>query len=135
MFLRSRSVIFIFFSHSHRRNFENLNYEEWVQEQIGMREMLQASFNIWKCDQVATVNPHLSIELCECLQRWYFRYEGSTFKTWIQYAIWGTKKEWNKLWNDDSTHHSDFRFWLTMVMCGIRPLLSHQSKFQFGHIL
>lgn len=30
-----------FFS-SHRKNFETLNYEEWVEEEIGMREILKA---------------------------------------------------------------------------------------------
>ena len=32
---------FFFLIFSHRRDFENLVYEEWVQEEIGMREILQ----------------------------------------------------------------------------------------------
>ena len=36
------------YSVSHRKNFENLVYEDWVQEQIGMREILHNFANVSK---------------------------------------------------------------------------------------
>jgi len=47
------------YSTSHRKNLENLGYEDWVQEQIGMREILKNFANISKDDILGMRAPHL----------------------------------------------------------------------------
>jgi len=47
------------YSISHRKNFEDLSYEDWVQEQIGMREILQNFANVSKDDILGMRAPHL----------------------------------------------------------------------------
>jgi len=47
------------YSVSHRRDFENLVYEDWVQEEIGMREILQNFANISKEDILGMRSPGL----------------------------------------------------------------------------
>ncbi|XP_057377397.1 LOW QUALITY PROTEIN: chitin deacetylase 1-like [Daphnia carinata] len=47
------------YSISHRKNFDTLGYDEWVQEQIGMREILQNFANISKHDIFGMRSPHL----------------------------------------------------------------------------
>ncbi|XP_046650614.1 chitin deacetylase 1-like [Daphnia pulicaria] len=47
------------YSISHRKNFDDLSYEEWVQEQIGMREILQNFANVSKLDVFGMRSPHL----------------------------------------------------------------------------
>jgi len=44
---------------SHRKNLETLGYEDWVQEQIGMREILKNFANISKDDIFGMRAPHL----------------------------------------------------------------------------
>ena len=44
---------------SHRKNLEDLEYQEWVNEQIGMREILKNFANISKEDILGMRAPHL----------------------------------------------------------------------------